>query len=272
MLTALAILALGGILATLGGFATVEVSGRVHHHHHLPAWPDVLAGSAERLVGVRWVTFPTGIDRFVSVSLLAAGISLIVVALFLLTRPVVDRRLSSGRAAVRPACRRAPCPRHRPPARDRHPRLLRSARRQAVVLPSRLAGRVRHLRGRVPGLARPDRPVLRAGPRLGRLPPARRPPRLGPRRDGGRRGVAPHVPGVGDALPLPRRRGGGRRARVLPRRWQDEGAPPSGQPGGPLRLHRPFPRPGPPRADRRGAAWPSSWPRAGGASRSAASP
>ncbi len=100
VLTALAILALGGILATLGGFATVEVSGRVHHHHHLPAWPDVLAGSAERLVGVRWVTFPTGIDRFVSVSLLAAGISLIVVALFLLTRPVVDRRLSSGRATV----------------------------------------------------------------------------------------------------------------------------------------------------------------------------
>ena len=35
-----------------------------------------------------------------SISLLAVGVSLIVVALYLLTRPVVDRRLSSGRAAI----------------------------------------------------------------------------------------------------------------------------------------------------------------------------
>ncbi len=96
---AFAILAVGGLFATLGGFLGVEVAGHVHHHP-LPGWPDVLLGSAERLVGIHWVTFPSTIDRYASVSLLAVGISLIVVALYLLTRPVVDRSLSAGRAAV----------------------------------------------------------------------------------------------------------------------------------------------------------------------------
>ena len=77
----------------------MEVAGRVHHHP-LPGWPDVLLGSAERLVGVNRVAFPPTIDRYVSISLLAVGLSLIVVALYLLTRPVVDRRLSSGRNSV----------------------------------------------------------------------------------------------------------------------------------------------------------------------------
>ena len=96
---AFAILAIGGVLATLGGFIGVEVAGNVHHHP-LPGWPRVLVGSAERLVGVQWVKFPPTIDRFASRSLLAVGISLILVALYLLTRPVVDRSLSAGRAAV----------------------------------------------------------------------------------------------------------------------------------------------------------------------------
>jgi lysylphosphatidylglycerol synthetase-like protein (DUF2156 family) len=96
--TAFVILAVGGVIATLGGFLAVEIAGRVHHHP-LPGWPEVLLGSAERLVGVDWVVFPPTIDRYASISLLAMGISLIVVALYLLTRPVVDRRLSSGRAA-----------------------------------------------------------------------------------------------------------------------------------------------------------------------------
>jgi lysylphosphatidylglycerol synthetase-like protein (DUF2156 family) len=97
--TAVAILVLGGLVATLGGFIGVELAGRVHHHP-LPDWPHVLLGSAERLVGIQWVTFPTTIDRYASISLVAVGISLIVVALYLLTRPVVDRGLSAGRASV----------------------------------------------------------------------------------------------------------------------------------------------------------------------------
>jgi lysylphosphatidylglycerol synthetase-like protein (DUF2156 family) len=99
LVSAFLILGIGGVIATLGAFVGVEVAGRVHHHP-LPGWPSVLAGSAERLVGVQWIAFPPHINRYASTSLLAAGISLIVVALYLLTRPVVDRRLSSGRAAV----------------------------------------------------------------------------------------------------------------------------------------------------------------------------
>ncbi|HXY29013.1 MAG TPA: phosphatidylglycerol lysyltransferase domain-containing protein, partial [Acidimicrobiales bacterium] len=99
LVTALVILAVGAVVATLGGFLAVEVAGRVHHHE-LPGWPHVLLGSAERLVGVRSIRFPAHIDRFVSGSLLAVGLSLIVVALYLLTRPVVDRRLSAGRATM----------------------------------------------------------------------------------------------------------------------------------------------------------------------------
>jgi lysylphosphatidylglycerol synthetase-like protein (DUF2156 family) len=99
IVSAFLILAVGGLTATLGAFIGVELAGRVRHHP-LPDWPRVLLGSAERLVGVQWVAFPPHINRFATTSLLAVGISLIVVALYLLTRPVVDRRLSTGRASV----------------------------------------------------------------------------------------------------------------------------------------------------------------------------
>ncbi|HEY2213903.1 MAG TPA: phosphatidylglycerol lysyltransferase domain-containing protein, partial [Acidimicrobiales bacterium] len=97
--SAFLILAVGGITATLGSLLGVELAGRVHHHP-LPGWPDVLLGSAERLVGIQWIHFPNHINGFASTSMLAVGISLIVIALFLLTRPVVDRRFLSGRASV----------------------------------------------------------------------------------------------------------------------------------------------------------------------------
>jgi lysylphosphatidylglycerol synthetase-like protein (DUF2156 family) len=97
--SAFSILAVGGVTATLGSLLGVEVAGHVHHHH-LPAWPQVLLGSAERLIGIQNVRFPAHINGFASVSLLSVGLSLIVVSLFLLTRPVVDRRLSVGRASM----------------------------------------------------------------------------------------------------------------------------------------------------------------------------
>lgn len=50
-------------------------------------------------MGITTVHLPGRVDRFVSPALLSIGIALVVVALYLLTRPVVDRRLSSGRAA-----------------------------------------------------------------------------------------------------------------------------------------------------------------------------
>ena len=172
----------------------------------------MLLGSAERLVGVQWVAFPATIDRFASISLLAVGISLIVVALYLLTRPVVDRRLSSGRAAVG---RRAAELRARDIVR-RHGTgtldyfALRDDKqwffhRDSLVAYAVFGGVC---------LVSPD-PI---GPFSERahvwdcLPPLRRPQRVGPRRDGRGRGVAPDLPGVGHALPLHRRRGGGRPA------------------------------------------------------------
>ena len=133
------------------------------------AGPSCCSGSAERLVGLQTVSFPPTVDDCVSPSLLAVG-----------HRPGRGRPLPAHPAGGRPpALRRAepsvgPAgrgraagPRHRAPPRHRHARLLRPARRQAVVLPPRLAGRLRRLRRRLPGLPRPHRPVLRARPTCG---------------------------------------------------------------------------------------------------------
>jgi lysylphosphatidylglycerol synthetase-like protein (DUF2156 family) len=99
IVSAFLVLAVGGVTATLGSLLGVEIAGRVHHHQ-LPGWPRVLLGSAERLVGIQWIAFPSHINRFAATSLLAVGVTLIVIALYFLTRPVVDRRLSSSRAPV----------------------------------------------------------------------------------------------------------------------------------------------------------------------------
>ena len=122
---------------------------------------------------------------------------------------------------------RAPRPRYRAPTRHRDPRLLRTPRRQALVLPPRLARRLRRLRRRVPRLARPHRPGQRAHPRVERLPPLRRPARLGGGDHRRFRGVASHLPGRRDAPRLHRRRGPRRPPDlVLVVRRQNEGAAP----------------------------------------------
>jgi lysylphosphatidylglycerol synthetase-like protein (DUF2156 family) len=99
IVSAVLILLIGGVTATLGAFVGVEVAGRVHHHP-LPGWPDVLLGSVERLIGVQSIAFPPNINRYASWSLLAVGITLVVFALYVLTRPVVDRRILTGRGTV----------------------------------------------------------------------------------------------------------------------------------------------------------------------------
>ena len=99
IVSAVLILLIGGVTATLGAFVGVEVAGRVHHHP-LPGWPDVLLGSVERLIGVQSIAFPPHINRYASWSLLAVGITLVVFALYVLTRPVVDRRILTGRGTV----------------------------------------------------------------------------------------------------------------------------------------------------------------------------
>jgi lysylphosphatidylglycerol synthetase-like protein (DUF2156 family) len=99
IVSAVLILLIGGVTATLGAFVGVEVAARVHHHP-LPGWPDVLLGSLERLIGVQSIAFPPHINRYASWSLLAVGITLVVFALYVLTRPVVDRRILTGRGTV----------------------------------------------------------------------------------------------------------------------------------------------------------------------------
>ncbi len=89
----------GVVAAVAAATAAIEVSGHVRHHP-LPSFPLVLAAAAERLVGLHTVVLPDEVDDWVSPGLLAVGIGLALVALYLLTRPVVDRRLSAGRAGT----------------------------------------------------------------------------------------------------------------------------------------------------------------------------
>jgi len=75
--------------ATLG----IEAAGR---HHHLPNLGVVIMACIERLGGQSDITLPDRIGDFVNPTLLAIGVSLVVSALYFLTRPVVDRRLSTS--------------------------------------------------------------------------------------------------------------------------------------------------------------------------------
>ncbi|MHB8320383.1 MAG: bifunctional lysylphosphatidylglycerol flippase/synthetase MprF [Acidimicrobiales bacterium] len=101
--SAILTLLLGGAVATGAATIAMEVSSRVRHHP-LPGWPLVLLGSAERLVGMTYIEFPGRVNGFISPSLLGVGVALVVVAVYLFTRPVVEHRLSIGRA---PGTRRA---------------------------------------------------------------------------------------------------------------------------------------------------------------------
>ena len=69
-----------------------------HNQIHIPWWTAWWAVS-ERLVGIQTVPLPHRADRFLAPALLAIGLTVVAITLFLLTRPVVDRRLTSGRAA-----------------------------------------------------------------------------------------------------------------------------------------------------------------------------
>jgi len=74
--------------ATLGAEATSR--------HQLPNIGVVFMGSVERLVGQSNIQLPDRAADFVNPALLTVGITLLVSALYLFTRPVVDRRLSTA--------------------------------------------------------------------------------------------------------------------------------------------------------------------------------
>jgi lysylphosphatidylglycerol synthetase-like protein (DUF2156 family) len=88
------------VATTLLTTASIELFIHIGRHHtsHIPWWTAWWAVS-ERLVGIQTVPLPHRADRFLAPALLAIGLTLAAIALFMLTRPVVDRRLSSGRAA-----------------------------------------------------------------------------------------------------------------------------------------------------------------------------
>jgi lysyl-tRNA synthetase class 2 len=71
----------------------VEATAR---HQHLPNVAMVFLACVERLAGQSFITLPDGVSDFINPTLLAIGVSLVVSVLYLLTRPVVDRRLSSS--------------------------------------------------------------------------------------------------------------------------------------------------------------------------------
>ena len=81
------------VVSVLAAFVGIELSNL--HHAPLPGWPLVLLAVTERLVGLSTVDLPDRINDFVYPTMLAVGLGVIVTVLYLLTRPVVDRRLSA---------------------------------------------------------------------------------------------------------------------------------------------------------------------------------
>lgn len=90
----------GAVAITIGATISIEISAHFSrtHQFHI-SWVQAFQAASERLIGIRSIPLPTRFDRFFAPSLLVIGIGLVAVALFLLSRPVVDRRLTTGRAA-----------------------------------------------------------------------------------------------------------------------------------------------------------------------------
>ena len=92
-LTTLPRLALIAVVSVLTASLGIEATDR---HQHLANFGVLVVACLERLVGQYDIALPDRVDDFVSPALLAIGVTLIVLALYVLTRPVVDRRLSSA--------------------------------------------------------------------------------------------------------------------------------------------------------------------------------
>ncbi|MHB8380179.1 MAG: bifunctional lysylphosphatidylglycerol flippase/synthetase MprF [Acidimicrobiales bacterium] len=90
-------LGLVAFVAVAGATIGVEAAGR---HHHLPKLGVVVMACIERLAGQSDIRLPDRVGDFVTPTLLAIGISLVISALYFLTRPVVDRRLSSSASST----------------------------------------------------------------------------------------------------------------------------------------------------------------------------
>ncbi len=99
MRSALLTLGIGAIGIGVATVGFLELVAHVDHGSSTLSWWATSWAVAERFVGIQTEPLPHRIDRFLAPALLVIGISLVAVTLYLLTRPVVDRRLTSGRAA-----------------------------------------------------------------------------------------------------------------------------------------------------------------------------
>ena len=97
--SALIALGVAGLGITLVTTASIELFTHISHHHAPIPWWTAWWAVTERLVGIQTVPLPHRADRFLAPTLLAIGLTLVALTLFLFSRPVVDRRLTSGRAA-----------------------------------------------------------------------------------------------------------------------------------------------------------------------------
>ena len=80
------------VVAITASFLGTELSNL--HTGALPAWPLVLGAVVERLVGLSTIALPDRVNDFVYPTMLTVGIAVAITILYLLTRPVVDRRLT----------------------------------------------------------------------------------------------------------------------------------------------------------------------------------
>ncbi len=97
-----AVTLVAGVAVAVGAAAgAIELTTRPRHV--LPPFGTVLLGLTERLVGLQSVTFPDATNDWVAPGLLGVGLALSVVALYLLTRPVVERGLTHSAGGTRSA-------------------------------------------------------------------------------------------------------------------------------------------------------------------------
>jgi lysyl-tRNA synthetase class 2 len=83
------------LIAIVAGFAATLGLEASFANRGLPSFGVLLVACFERLVGQYNIALPDGAGDFIDPVLLAIGSVLLISALYLITRPVVDRRLSS---------------------------------------------------------------------------------------------------------------------------------------------------------------------------------
>lgn len=91
----------GAVGITIATTVAAQITMKVHHVRSRPNIWHTGAAVAERLVGIQTITLPDKLDDFLAPTLVTIGVTLAAVALWLATRPVVDRHTRGRVAEVR---------------------------------------------------------------------------------------------------------------------------------------------------------------------------